>query len=164
MQAVPPALSFDGTQIDWTQGAPADFKQAMDDDFNTAGAVSVLFELASCANRDQDRQASALMRVLGEMIGLLQQVPSEYFKAATRYTKRALEAAAKAQEQQGEHETVVEPVVVLDDEAVKGLIAERKAAKAARDFATSDRIRDQLAAQGVLLDDKPGGLTEWRRG
>lgn len=167
LQAVPPALNFDGSSIDWAQGAPADFKLAMDDDFNTAGAVSVLFELASCANRDQDHQASALMRVLGEMIGLLQQVPGEYFKAATRYTKRALEAAAKAQEQrgeQGEQETAVEPVVILADEAVDQLIAERKVAKAARDFASADRIRAALSAAGVLLDDKPGGLTEWRRG
>lgn len=164
LQAVPPALNFDGSSIDWSQGAPAGFKQAMDDDFNTAGAVSVLFELASCANRDQDSQASALMRVLGEMIGLLQQVPSEYFKASTRYTKRALEAAAAAQALHDEQETVAQPVVVLADEVVDQLIAERKAAKVARDFATADRIRQELAASGVLLDDKPGGLTEWRRG
>ncbi len=164
LQAVPPALNFDGSSIDWSQGAPAGFKQAMDDDFNTAGAVSVLFELASSANRDQDGQASALMRVLGEMIGLLQQVPSEYFKASTRYTKRALEAAAAAQALHAEQETVAQPIVVLADEVVDQLIAERKAAKLARDFATADRIRQELAASGVLLDDKPGGLTEWRRG
>ena len=164
LQAVPPALNFDGSSIDWSQGAPAGFKQAMDDDFNTAGAVSVLFELASSANRDQDGQASALMRVLGEMIGLLQQVPSEYFKASTRYTKRALEAAAAAQALHDEQETVAQPIVVLADEVVDQLIAERKAAKLARDFATADRIRQELAASGVLLDDKPGGLTEWRRG
>lgn len=164
LQAVPPALNFDGSSIDWSRGAPAGFKQAMDDDFNTAGAVSVLFELASCANRDQDSQASALMRVLGEMIGLLQQVPSEYFKASTRYTKRALEAAAAAQALHDEQETVAQPVVVLADEVVDQLIAKRKAAKIARDFATADQIRQELAASGVLLDDKPGGLTEWRRG
>jgi cysteinyl-tRNA synthetase len=164
LQAVPPALNFDGSSIDWSQGAPAGFKQAMDDDFNTAGAVSVLFELASSANRDQDGQASALMRVLGEMIGLLQQVPSEYFKASTRYTKRALEASAAAQALHDEQETVAQPIVVLADEVVDQLIAERKAAKLARDFATADRIRQELAASGVLLDDKPGGLTEWRRG
>jgi cysteinyl-tRNA synthetase len=164
LQAVPPALNVDGSSIDWSQGAPADFKQAMDDDFNTAGAVSVLFELASCANRDQDSQASALMRVLGEMIGLLQQVPSEYFRAPTRYTKRALEAAAAAQALHDEQETLAQPVVVLADETVDQLIAERKAAKVARDFATADRIRQQLAASGVLLEDKPGGLIEWRRG
>jgi cysteinyl-tRNA synthetase len=52
----------------------------------------------------------------------------------------------------------------LADETVDQLIAERKAAKVARDFATADRIRQQLAASGVLLEDKPGGLIEWRRG
>jgi cysteinyl-tRNA synthetase len=48
-------------------------------------------------------------------------------------------------------------------EEIGALIEERKAAKAAKDFATADRVRDDLKARGVILEDKPGGLTEWRR-
>jgi cysteinyl-tRNA synthetase len=169
LQAVPPEQATMGQDIDWSHGPAADFKQAMDDDFNTAGAVAVLFELASRANRDQDAQASGLMLALGNVLGLLQQVPSEYFKAATRYTKRALQAAAKAHEQANEQENQSAEEAsalgtTLSDEAIDQLVSERQAAKLARDFATADRIRDQLTSQGVLLDDKAGGVTQWRRG
>jgi cysteinyl-tRNA synthetase len=51
----------------------------------------------------------------------------------------------------------------LTDEEVESLLASRRAARAAKNFAESDRIRDVLSAAGVVLEDKPGGLTEWRR-
>ncbi|MFJ1128488.1 cysteine--tRNA ligase, partial [Bordetella bronchiseptica] len=52
---------------------------------------------------------------------------------------------------------------VLDNPRDEASIAERAAAKAARDFARADAIRAELRAAGVELDDKPGGLTQWRR-
>jgi cysteinyl-tRNA synthetase len=51
----------------------------------------------------------------------------------------------------------------LTDTEVQERIAARTAARARRDFAESDRIRDELAAGGVVLEDKPGGETSWRR-
>ena len=51
----------------------------------------------------------------------------------------------------------------IDDDAIDAAIAARKAAKAAKNFAEADRLRDELAAQGVELIDKPGGITEWIR-
>ena len=52
----------------------------------------------------------------------------------------------------------------LDAAAIEERIAARIAAKKAKDFAASDRIRDELKASGIVLEDKPGGVTEWRRG
>jgi cysteinyl-tRNA synthetase len=51
----------------------------------------------------------------------------------------------------------------LDDAQIQACITARLAARKARDFAESDRLRDELAAQGIVLEDKPGGITEWRR-
>jgi cysteinyl-tRNA synthetase len=121
--------------IDWSQGEAAVFRAAMDDDFNTPGAVAVLFELASEVNRRQSRDKALLLRGLGRTLGLLQQPP-----------RRFLQAGAS-----------------LDDAAIQQLIAERATAKAARDFAAADQIRQQLADQGVVLKDSGQGTT-WVRG
>jgi len=148
LQAVPPAQ----VNIDWQAPAPAQFKAAMDDDFNSAGAVAVLFELCAAANRDQDSQASGLMLALARVIGLLNVDAQAYFKAPTRYTHRALSAIETA------------PVEMLSDLQIEAQVQQRLQAKKARDFALADQIRDSLAQAGVVLEDKPGGITQWRRG
>ncbi|HRL22557.1 cysteine--tRNA ligase [Alcaligenes sp. SDU_A2] len=130
--------------IDWTAGAALAFAQAMDDDFNTAGAVAVLFELAGQANRDQDAQASGLMRALGGVLGLLQLDPAMYWQSPSRYLGNAA-------------------ACTLDGDAVDALVAERTQAKKDRDFARADAIRDQLKQHGIELEDRPGGATQWRR-
>jgi len=119
------------------------FNAAMDDDFNSALAVSVLFELATDINkaRGTDPNTSAvlgaLLRKLGGILGILQRDTEEYLKAGA-------------------------PAEGLTDDAIESLIAERLAARAAKNWAESDRIRDTLKAQGVILEDGKGGTT-WRR-
>jgi cysteinyl-tRNA synthetase len=119
--------------IDWTEPRAAAFKTAMDDDFNTPGAVAVLFDLAASVNRGQTADA-ALLKALGGVLGLLQQPPREYLRGGAS----------------------------LDAAAIEQRIAERSAAKKARDFARADAIRDELAALGVELKDSAQGTT-WVR-
>jgi len=165
LQAVPvPAAK--PMEIDWEQGAAAQFKQAMDDDFNSAGAVAVLFELSGQANRDKDPEASALLKALGGVLGLLQHAPDAYFKASTRYSKRALEAKLEANlgANLGANQDAGATQASMTDEEVADLIAERAEAKGLKDFARADEIRDQLTERGILLEDRPGAVTQWRRG
>ncbi|WP_322997015.1 cysteine--tRNA ligase [Castellaniella sp.] len=140
---VPPAV----VEIDWQAPAPQAFRAAMDDDFNTAGAVAVLFDLASQANRDTSAQASGLLRALGAILGLLQTDPQAYLQSTTRFLSTALQSEAAA----------------LSTQAIEALIDQRSQAKAARDFARADQIRTQLRDQGVELADVAGGATQWRR-
>jgi cysteinyl-tRNA synthetase len=119
------------TPLDWSQPQAAAFRAAMNDDFNTPLAVSVLFELASELNRTRSAQAAALLKGLGRTLGVLQQLPRDYLQGGA----------------------------ALDASRIEALVAERAAAKAAKDYAAADRIRDELAAQGVVLKDSASGTT-----
>ena len=117
------------------------FAAAMDDDFNTPEACAVLFEMAREINRLRDGDAAAAaalaaqLRSLAEVLGVLQ-LPAEEF----------LQAGASSG---------------VDAVRVEALIAERLVARAAKNWAESDRVRDQLLAMGVVLEDGKGGTT-WR--
>lgn len=118
-------------------GLVESFFTAMDDDFNTPVAVSVLFELATLLNKSKDAALAAVLRQLAGALGLLGRVPTDFLQAATG------SAGLGASE-------------------IEALIAERAAAKKARDFARADQIRDDLLAMGVVLEDSAAGTT-WRR-
>jgi cysteinyl-tRNA synthetase len=90
---------------------------------------------------------------MGKVLGILQQPPDVYLKRAGRTGGAGLV----------EGDDAVTTAQALTDAEVEALIAERRAARAAKDFRASDRIRDRLSAAGVALEDKPGGLSEWRR-
>ena len=133
---------------EWT----ARFAAAMDDDFNTAEALAVLQQLARELNTAKaagdPASAAALaaeLRALGAILGLLEHDPVAWLSSASELTAGS-ESTGPG----------------LDDAAIDALIAARGAARAAREWAESDRIRDQLAAAGVILEDGAGG-TRWRR-
>ncbi len=124
---------------DWEQR----FNASMDDDFNTPEALSVLFDLAREVNRLHDQadtttEAHAqLLKQLGSILGLLQQDPDQFLKGGS---------AAGG----------------LSDEEIEQLIKDRASARANKQWAESDRIRDLFSEQGIVLEDSANGTT-WRR-
>ena len=117
--------------VDWSQAQAAQFRSEMNEDFNTPGAVAVLFDLAGEVNRTHSLQAAALLKSLGATLGLLQHSARAYLQSGSG----------------------------LDESRINDLIAQRNAAKAARDFALADQIRKELASQSVLLQDSAQGTT-----
>jgi cysteinyl-tRNA synthetase len=130
------------------------FGGALDDDFNTAGGIGVLFEsvrrlnrlLDQCNDRPDPQIASALsadtadLLRLGSILGIMGQTPEAYFEQ-TRAHQANLQSA--------------------DSEEIERLIAQRNAARKDKNWAEADRIRDQLGAMKVVLEDKPD-KTVWR--
>ena len=120
--------------IDWSQEHAARFKAAMDDDFNTPGAVAVLFDLAAQVHKNHSLESAVQLKQLAGVLGLLQQDPQVFLRAG----------------------------VSLSEDEIERRIAERAQAKLDRDYKRADGIRASLLADGIELKDGPQGTT-WVR-
>ena len=141
--------------VDWQHPQAARFKDAMDDDFNTPEAMAVLFDLANELNKTKQLETANLLKGLGKVLGLLQSNPTQYLQG----TPQILRPALFVNENIFYSPTVTSGSAVLD---IDKLIVLRSEAKKAKSFAEADRIRKELADNGIILEDTPQGTT-WRR-
>ncbi len=149
-----------GTQLGWSNAGLPDpstldrqsaaiqqFEAAMDDDFNTSGALAVLFELAK-----ELRRVGNIITHQGQVDGNAADLQRQWQTLVVLAQVLGLEA-----------ETAQAEADTLTDSEIEALLAQRQAARQAKDFAEGDRLRDLLQAQGITLIDKPGGVTDWHR-
>jgi cysteinyl-tRNA synthetase len=143
--------------------ARADFREALSNDLNTAEALAAVFELARAANTAIDQtqffagDRDAILPVLEDFDRVFDVMGDRDAEA----TKRALEWA----EETGKMAEVAPELVAaqsVTDESIDALVAERTAAKKARNFARADQIRNELAEKGVVIEDSKDGV-RWKR-
>lgn len=132
-------VQADSSPLDRNETYALRFADAMNDDFNTPIAIAVLFDLANEVNKTKSPALARQLKGLAGTIALLQRTPQEFLHAGPADEGAYSEAMIAEQ------------------------IAARADAKKAKNFAEADRIRAELLANGVVLEDKPGGVTEWRR-
>ena len=146
LDLVPPAE----VAIDWSNPFAARFKAAMDEDFGTPEAVAVLFDLASEVNKSKSSETAGLLKALGGCLGLLQLNPRSFLQG------RLGDTVVSETLGFSDHQDVT---VAYGAASIDRLIAQRAAAKAAKNFAEADRIRKELLDQGIVLKDSPTGTT-----
>jgi cysteinyl-tRNA synthetase len=106
----------------------------MDDDFNTSLAISILFELVNEINRTKDFELAKLLYTLANAVGLLSNNPQQFLQSG----------------------------VELSAQVIEEMIVKRNQARLDRDFALSDKIRDELLSNNIVLEDSKNG-TIWRK-
>ncbi len=121
-------------EIDWSDRYAVNFKNAMDDDFNTSLAISVLFEIVTEINREKNSKLAKLLYTLANTIGLLTSNPQQFLQSG----------------------------VELSAQVIEEMIIKRNQARLDRDFALSDKIRDELLSNKIVLEDSKNG-TIWRK-
>ena len=124
--------------VDWEEKHAIRFAQAMNDDFNTPEAVAILFEMANEINRTHSVEMASQLKALAGVLGLLERDPRQFLQGNGRIDGN-------------------------EEKWIEEQIQARIEAKKLKNFAEADRIRDELLGKGIVLEDKPGGKTEWRR-
>jgi len=119
------------SEIDWSNAYASRFKQAMDEDFATPEAVSVLFDLSGEVNKSKDPYLSGLLKALGSCLGILESSPSAFLKAGAALSEQEIDLQIQARAQ----------------------------AKKDKNFALADEIRQTLLDQGIVLKDAAQGTT-----
>jgi cysteinyl-tRNA synthetase len=132
------SVDAEASPVDWEEPHALRFTQAMNDDFNTPEACAVLFDLAAELNRSKSPALAGQLRALAGLLGLLTRDPQIFLQATPSSETEASVAHVEAR------------------------IAERVAAKKNKDYAAADRIRGELLAAGIVLEDSAAGTT-WRR-
>ena len=136
------AIDVPDVAVDWNEVHAQRFRAAMEDDFNTPEACAVLFDLATEVNRSKSTALAGQLRALAGLMGLLNRDPQAF-----------LQATPAGDENDSDDYSA---------ETIEALIAARVAAKKAKNFPEADRIRSELTAAGIVLEDGPQGTT-WRR-
>jgi cysteinyl-tRNA synthetase len=133
-------LGAEAPAVDWDETHAVRFREAMDDDFNTPIAIAVLFDLVTELNKSRSVAHARQLKALAAVIGLLERSPNEFLQGSGEQSPEAIQPGA-----------------------IQQLIDARSVAKKQRNFAESDKIRAELLAAGIILEDKPDGTTNWRR-
>jgi cysteinyl-tRNA synthetase len=141
--------------VDWNHPQAQLFKEAMDDDFNTPEAMAVLFDIANDLNKNKAKETAKLLKNLGALLGLLQSNPDEYLQGEVVIELTGIQVSAEIGD-------VVANAQNYDKDEINLMISRRSDAKATKNFAEADRIRQELADTGVILEDTPQGTT-WRK-
>lgn len=139
--------------VDWAHPQAARFKVAMDDDFNTSEAMAVLFDLANEVNKSKSLETASLLKNLGKVLGLLERNPNEFLQG------KVLDASAEEFVDAADSN---DASIVFSALSIEARILSRIEAKKSKNFAEADRIRQELADAGIILEDTPQGTT-WRR-
>lgn len=126
--------SSEKNNIDWNNEFAFRFKQAMDDDFNSPLAISILFELALEINKHNDLKLANLLILLANTMGILERKPIDFLQAGNKI--------------------LVEEIEIL--------IKKREEARINKNFILADQIRQDLLIQGIMLEDS-NGVTTWRK-
>lgn len=137
----------DPLPLDWQEPHAIRFAEAMADDFNTPLATAILFELANELNRSQNPVIARQLLGLSSTIGLLQRDADNFLKGRTAANDVAQDVDASS----------------LSEDEIESMINARAEAKKSRNFAEADRIRAALLNSRIVLEDKVGGATDWRR-
>ncbi|MFA6921594.1 MAG: cysteine--tRNA ligase [Gallionella sp.] len=146
-----------GEGIDWSEPYAVRFKAAMDDDFNTAEAVAVLFDLAKEVNSSKSSESARQLVALGCVLGLLQRDPQEFLQGKRTGVHYELSASSTVHISSSASAEVVRGEAYINTQ-----ITARAEAKLAKNYAEADRIRKALMADGIVLEDSAAG-TNWRR-